>query len=208
MNLKHTTSHTCICTVRWNTLRKLKLCDFWWMDWWKMKILLLVFSVISLCSETKQISSASPPPHPHSDLQTVLNSSPLSCAVGAGGGGGRRWRLTCLKHELQVGVRSAGVDISPITSIHPLSCCFSENQEDNGVSRSPVQCLCSCRSLTIADQSLQYHLEVHFVHLMFSFQLYTVRLRPLSLLFVLSFTEVFCSKCQKINQNTQSTKDI
>lgn len=96
------------------------------------------FSVISFCPETKQISSASPPPHPHSDLQTGLNSSPLSCAVREGEWG-RRWRLTCLKHELQVGVCSAGVDISPITPILPLSCCFSENQEDNGVSRSPVR---------------------------------------------------------------------
>lgn len=39
----NTHTHSCICTVRWNTLRKLKLCDFWWMDWWKIKILLFFF---------------------------------------------------------------------------------------------------------------------------------------------------------------------
>lgn len=38
----HNMAHT--CTARWNTLGKLKLCVFWWMDWWTVEILLLLLS--------------------------------------------------------------------------------------------------------------------------------------------------------------------
>lgn len=113
MNLSYTPPNTCtithtrVCALWGETLRKLKLCDFWWMDWWKMKILLFfhhlhssrLSSLLILFHITQTLTFTDSP-----ELITPL------CAVR--GGGGRKvmaikqaWNI---QHDVvQVGVHSS-----------------------------------------------------------------------------------------------------
>lgn len=115
----HTHTHTHYCTVRWNTLRKLKLCDFWWMDWWKMNK--FTFSFVSIVSfiQKQNVPCPSSCPniqtHTHTFTHTHL---PLLCAVR---GGGRWWQLTW---DIQDGFIIVIIS-HPIISMDPSSSWFS-----------------------------------------------------------------------------------
>lgn len=110
-HMQHYT-HTRVCALWGETLRKLKLCDFWWMDWWKMKVLLFFSSSHLTHKSTHRVSPLLILFH---ITQTLTFTDPtelitLLCAVR--GGGGRKvmaikqaWNI---QHDVvQVGVHSS-----------------------------------------------------------------------------------------------------
>lgn len=110
-HMQHYT-HTRVCALWGETLRKLKLCDFWWMDWWKMKVLLFFSSSHLTHKSTHHVSPLLVLFH---ITQTLTFTDPtelitLLCAVR--GGGGRKvmaikqaWNI---QHDVvQVGVHSS-----------------------------------------------------------------------------------------------------
>lgn len=123
----HATSHTHtrVCALWGETLRKLKLCDFWWMDWWKMKIFLLFCFIISF---NRSVHSSTPLLVLRHTAQTLIfTDSPELithlCAVRGEGGRkeGRKAMVSGLFNCPQNDVVGVGVHSSHWS--HPLICC-------------------------------------------------------------------------------------
>lgn len=129
--------HTRVCALWGETLRKLKLCDFWWMDWWKMKVLLFFSSSHLTHKSTHHVSPLLILFH-ITQTRTFTDSPELITLLCAVRGGGRWWQLNRPETFSMMWFRWAS--IHPTDHIHRsiillnLSTGYAgQKNEDNGV---------------------------------------------------------------------------